>query len=95
MAIGTKLVYNATGRGADVAKAVAYIKRAQELLNQAKEAMDAITSGGTVTSNLSASSSFNVDAADAAAFYTQVNAMRTNVNAITAASLANLLIDTV
>jgi len=95
MAIGTKLVYQAVGRGRDVALAVAYIKKAQELLDQAKETMDAITTGGTDTSTLGTSGHFGVAPVDAAAFYTAVNNMRTNVKAITTVSIANLLIDTV
>ena len=91
--IGTRITYVAAGGGADVATAVAYILRAQQLLLQAKGLMNSVSSGGTVNANLETSGDFGVAAGQGSVFYTAVNNMQANLAAITTAAVSDLLIN--
>lgn len=90
-AVSTRIVYNDVNiGGARVANTLRYVQLAQAECNLAMNIANAVSAGGTTTANLEGSAEFGVGTGQGSSFYTTLQSICTNVNAVTAAQIGNM-----
>lgn len=86
-----RIVYQPASIGGKLlATAVDHISQAQYLIGRAKSMADAASAGGATPAMLEGGTEFGVGSGAGSTFYTALQALRTNVNTVTAASIADL-----
>ncbi len=87
----SRIVYSpSTPFGKLTAEAVDYVLKAQDAIDRAVAVANAASAGGATPTNLEGSPEFGVATGDGSDFYTAINNLKTNLAAISSASLSQI-----